>query len=254
MLHSESIKELAAALAKAQGMIKPALKDQANPFFKSKYADLASVWEACREALSTNGLAVIQGSVTPYDANGEPIGHMVQVETMIVHSSGEWISSVISMTPSKFDPQSILATVTYARRGSLAAMCGVAPEDDDGNQSSGRSVPVATTTPGEPSIPYPEVEAELIELMKNPVWTEAQRDACNEFITGCPNYPALVAKVKQAKWYVENKPKMDARDHVKEEKLKKGKKPAASAQETIKLDQRELTEEENAALDREIRN
>ena len=60
MLQSESIKELATALAKAQGALKPAVKDSLNPHFKSKYADLASVWEACREPLSSNGIAIVQ--------------------------------------------------------------------------------------------------------------------------------------------------------------------------------------------------
>ena len=133
MNHSEEIGELAKALATAQGEIKNAPKDQSNPFFKSKYTDLAGIVDACRAPLAKNGLAVIQGSVTPMDQNGEPIGHMVQLETMIIHSSGQWISSVISMTPSKFDPQGIGSCITYARRYALASMVGVAPEDDDGN-------------------------------------------------------------------------------------------------------------------------
>ena len=133
MLQSESINELAAALAKAQGRIKGALKDTSNPFFKSKYADLASVWEACRSALSENGLSVVQ--TTTCD-NPES----VTVETQLIHSSGQWIRGCLTMRPAKSDPQGIGSTITYARRYGLAAIVGVAPEDDDGNAASGQMV------------------------------------------------------------------------------------------------------------------
>lgn len=130
MQKSESIAGLAAALAKAQGAMKGAVKDSANPFFKSKYADLASVVEAIRVAFASNGLSYIQ-TVEPSDKDE------VRVETTILHSSGEWIScGVLSLPVSKSDAQGYGSALTYARRYSLSAATGVAPEDDDGNAAS----------------------------------------------------------------------------------------------------------------------
>ncbi len=127
MNKSESIAGLAAALAKAQGAMKGAVKDSANPFFKSKYADLASVVEAIRSAFSANGLSYVQ-TVQSSELDE------VRVETMILHSSGEWIScGVLALPVSKNDAQGYGSALTYARRYSLSAAVGVAPEDDDGN-------------------------------------------------------------------------------------------------------------------------
>ena len=130
MNKSESIAALAAALATAQGSMKGAVKDSANPFFKSKYADLASVVEAIRSAFSANGLSYIQ-TIQPSDRDE------VRVETMILHSSGEWIScGVLALPVSKVDAQGYGSALTYARRYSLSAAVGVAPEDDDGNAAT----------------------------------------------------------------------------------------------------------------------
>ena len=126
------LNELFAALAKAQGQIKGALKDNTNPFFKGKYADLASVWEACRIPLSQNGLSVIQ---TTRALDSET----VTVYTTLGHSSGQRITGGLTMKPVKADPQGIGSTITYARRYALAAMVGVAPDDDDGNAATGRN-------------------------------------------------------------------------------------------------------------------
>lgn len=131
MNKSESIKELATALAKAQGEMKGAIKDASNPFFKSKYADLASVVEAIRAAFSKYGLSYSQGS-EPSEKNE------VRVETIIMHSSGEWLSNgILSLPVSKADAQGFGSALTYARRYSLSAAVGVAPEDDDGNAAAG---------------------------------------------------------------------------------------------------------------------
>ena len=130
MTQSETIGALAAALSKAQGQITGALKDSENPFFKSKYADLASVWDACRASLSTNGLAVIQ--TTDGGLEG------VTIITTLSHSSGEWIKGSLTVRPVKNDPQGLGSAVTYARRYALAAMVGVAQIDDDANAASGK--------------------------------------------------------------------------------------------------------------------
>lgn len=127
-MQSETIGKLAEALAKAQAKTKNATKDKDNPFFKSKYADLASVWEACRGPLTDNGLSVVQ--TTRADENA------VIVVTTLMHSSGEWISGELGAVPVKRDPQGIGSVITYLRRYGLAAIAGVATEDDDGNGGS----------------------------------------------------------------------------------------------------------------------
>lgn len=129
---SESIKELATALSKAQAEIKGASKDTQNMYFKSRYADLASVWDACRDALTKNGLAVSQFPSAD--------GPKVTVETILMHESGEWISRDLTITAKEDSPQAIGSAVTYARRYALAAVAGVAPEDDDGEAAEGRRV------------------------------------------------------------------------------------------------------------------
>lgn len=129
MQRSEQIGALAAALAKAQGDIKSAAKATRNTFYNSSYADLAAVMEACRVPLSKNGIAVIQS--TQYDTNGK------WIETILVHSSGEWVSSHYPVKPVKDDPQGMGSAVTYARRYALMALVGiVADDDDDGNAAS----------------------------------------------------------------------------------------------------------------------
>lgn len=129
MKQSESIKELATALAKAQGELKHASKDSVNPHFRSKYADLASVWEACREALSSNGLAVVQ---FPSDFTN----NVMSLTTRITHNSGEWLEQTMTAPVSKPDPQGIGSCLTYMRRYALAAVVGVYQDDDDANSSS----------------------------------------------------------------------------------------------------------------------
>jgi hypothetical protein len=138
MKHSDAINEIATALAKAQGAIKNAKKDSANPFFKSTYADLASVAEACRPQLAANGIAVVQAPSTGDDGR-------VSVETMLVHSSGQWMSETVSVKPKDDGAQALGSVITYLRRYSLAAFAGVAPEDDDGNAAVGHGTQKATT-------------------------------------------------------------------------------------------------------------
>lgn len=128
---SEAINEISAALAKAQGQIEGASKGKINPAFKSKYADLASIWDACREALSTNGLAVLQ------IPNETPEGMLLT--TMVTHSSGQWFRSSYPVRPVQATPQGLGSAITYARRYALMAMVGIAPEDDDGEAAMGRA-------------------------------------------------------------------------------------------------------------------
>lgn len=120
--------ELFAALAKAQAEVENATKGSVNPHFKSKYADLAEVYNTVRPTFAKHGLGLLQGPT--FD------GAMVSVETIITHSSGGFVSSVASCVPAKTDAQGIGAATTYLRRYGLAAMTGVAQEDDDGQSAS----------------------------------------------------------------------------------------------------------------------
>ena len=120
---------IAAALVKAQKEFGPALKTATNPHFRSRYADLAACVEAVIDALNANGIALVQRT---HDCDNG-----VAVETLLVHESGESISGGILHVPaSKQDPQGYGSALTYARRYSLQAACGIAPEDDDGNAAS----------------------------------------------------------------------------------------------------------------------
>ena len=149
MKHSESIALLAGALAKAQLQIEPASKNATNPHFRSHYADLASIWDACRGPLNTNGLSIVQ-----FPCDGE-VGR-IGLCTMIVHSSGEWMSETITVKALKEDPQFLGGVLTYLRRYSLAAVVGVtATEDDDGNAASTPANARASAPAQRPYIPPP---------------------------------------------------------------------------------------------------
>jgi ERF superfamily protein len=138
---SESIKELAGALAKAQAAIQPAKKESENPHFRSKYADLSSIWDACREPLAKNGLSVLQ---MPTDSEAGRVG----LTCMLLHSSGEYISCTVSTKLRQEDAQSVGSALTYLRRYTLAAMVGiVADEDDDGNSASAPGRQQSTSAP-----------------------------------------------------------------------------------------------------------
>lgn len=129
-MESDTLGKLAEALSKAQGAMKPAVKDSVNPHFKSTYADLASCWAAIREPLAANGLAITQRLST--DAHG------VRVETMLLHTSGEFLRDEFWLPVSQKTPIGYASAVTYARRYSLSAMVGLSSDspDDDGTAAS----------------------------------------------------------------------------------------------------------------------
>jgi hypothetical protein len=129
MNKSNTIKELATALVKVQAKLQPAAKDAKNPFFKSNYSTLNSVWDACRQLLTENGLAISQ--VNQATESG------VIIETILMHESGEWISGEIFLPLTKADAQGVGSATSYGRRYGLAAIVGiVADDDDDGNAAS----------------------------------------------------------------------------------------------------------------------
>jgi hypothetical protein len=120
------MKNIASSLVKAQKAFGPALKSSTNPHFRSKYADLAACVEAVIDSLNSNGIALIQQMHECQDG--------VIVETVFVHESGEIYSAgKLHVPAAKQDPQGYGSALTYARRYSLMAACGIAPEDDDGN-------------------------------------------------------------------------------------------------------------------------
>ena len=122
------MKSIAAALSKAQAEMGKALKQSENPHFRSKYADLGAVMDACLPALNKHGIAVIQPTID--DDSGR------YVETVLIHDSGEELRCRVPLIVSKNDMQGYGSAVTYARRYGLMCMAGIAPEDDDGNAAA----------------------------------------------------------------------------------------------------------------------
>lgn len=126
---SRELGELFKAKAAAQPSIENATKDATNPAFRSTYASLGSVLEACLDALSKAGISVWQ-----FPFNGE--NDMIGVSTLLGHVSGQWIETSLMVRPAKFDAPGVGSVITYLRRYALMAVAGMAPEDDDGNAAA----------------------------------------------------------------------------------------------------------------------
>lgn len=141
MKMSETIAELATALSKAQGQIEDATKDGLNPAFRSKYADLAAVRAVIREPLAVNDLAIMQ---FPRTRQG-----FVEVETMLIHKTGEFVSETLELPVSKFDAHGIGSGITYGRRYGLMSVLCLAAVDDDGNAATEKA-PAAPAKKAEP--------------------------------------------------------------------------------------------------------
>jgi hypothetical protein len=131
MFTSTTITKIAPALLKAQSLMGAALKGSKNPYFKSNYADLGAVLEACKEHLNSNGITILQ-----------PIGkneHGTYVETVLLHESGEFITSITPVIFSKEnDPQAQGSAITYGRRYGLQSFISLPAEDDDGEKAMTR--------------------------------------------------------------------------------------------------------------------
>ena len=178
MLTSETINELAEALSKAQGVMGGALKDSSNPFFKSKYADLASVWDACRKALSDNGLSVVQGVENAYSVNDDTIDSTVlKVSTRLMHRSGQWMQCDLMMNPKDGTPQAVGSAITYGRRYALAAMVGVYQTDDDAEAAHGRATGLKTDPRPDTSAVDPAAVSSYLKAFR-----DAMADRSNERI------------------------------------------------------------------------
>ena len=129
MKHSESICEIATALAKAQGELTPAKKNALNPYFNASYADIQSNLDAIQEPFREHGLAIVQAPSTTWAEDGSLT---IELTTRILHTSGEWIESTLSSRPRDDGPQAIGSVITYLRRYALTAMVRLATEDNDG--------------------------------------------------------------------------------------------------------------------------
>lgn len=214
MNKSDSIAALAAALAKAQGEMENASKNSQNPHFKSKYADLAEILNTVRPVLSKHGLAVTQ-----FPAFESGTAH---VETILTHASGEWMSGTCSAPVQKSDPQGVGSALTYLRRYSLAAVCGLAQEDDDANAASKgpkqsaqaptvapKPAPAPTSAPAQPVKHAPATKATLAALASYYVndSAEVMLDDINEMIVKAKPGAQRIDDLKdlteaQAQWLI----------------------------------------------------
>jgi ERF superfamily len=151
-------KQVSAALVKAQRAFGPALKDKTNPAFRSKYADLGACLDAVMDALNDNGIALMQ-RMHPHDGG-------VCVETIFVHESGEQLSAgSLSVPATKQDAQWYGSAMTYARRYSVMAACGIAPEDDDGNAATKKPEVKPPVKAPPPATPAPFVVEHWLESL-----------------------------------------------------------------------------------------
>lgn len=183
-----------AAVAKAQGEIGGAKKDSTNPHFKSKYADLASARDAVQEPLSKNGLALIQW---PRTVDGG-----VEIETYLGHSSGQFMSGVLWMPCAKMDAHGVGSAITYGRRYALMAVCGVAPEDDDGNAATqgapgsagagGQFRPERRQMPAQSSANGRQMAADEAHLVDH--------DRVKGTLPKAPTTPASASAIKRVEW------------------------------------------------------
>lgn len=162
MRTSDNIELIVTALASAQAEFESVKKSKTNPAFKSKYAELADIFDAVKPALTKYGLAIVQA---PSFADGR-----ITVTTRLFHKSGQWLETSLSLRPAADDAQKIGSAITYARRYSLSSLLGIAAdEDDDGNAASfptggGFNLPRPASTPAPRTTP-PTVEERLRQMV-----------------------------------------------------------------------------------------
>lgn len=153
--------KLYAALAKAQTEMSKATKDVSNEFFKSKYADLSNVMDACLPALNNNGIALIQP--TWRDNTGKDY-----VKTILLHGeTGATLECAVPLIIGKNDMQGYGSAVTYARRYGLMSMAGIAPEDDDGNAAAKAAPKYCSSA---------QMKRQLLEIEADLVDAKSERD------------------------------------------------------------------------------
>lgn len=158
------MKNIATAFVKAQKAFGPALKTSTNPHFRSRYADLSACVEAVMDGLNNNGIALVQQL---HEAE-----HGVTVETVFIHESGEMLNCGKLFVPAtKQDAQGFGSALTYARRYSLMAACGIAPEDDDGNAASRKP-----ETKAKPTLDAKRLQGAIEKILAGQYTTEKLRD------------------------------------------------------------------------------
>jgi hypothetical protein len=179
-IHSEDASKIFLALSKAQGDIINPKKSIVNPFFKSKYADLSVIIDACRLPLSINEIACMQAPYTPKDGT-------VGVETLFGHSSGQFIKFRFKIKPNKFDIQSVGSIITYIKRFSLSSALLIVGDNDDDDGNAGITLPI------KPPINVPKIDptkvtkeqsVELTNLIKE---KDIQREALLEIASSVCN-------------------------------------------------------------------
>lgn len=187
-----------AALAAAQMQMGKALKDSANPAFKSKYADLASVMDACMGALNGNGIAVFQPTVD--DESGR------YVKTILAHVSGQTLECRVPLIVQKNDMQGYGSAVTYARRYGLMSMAGIAPEDDDGNAAA-KAAPLVDERPAKARTapPIDKAISEAAEYLKGASDLPDLKARWNNLPTAMKAVPAVIQAKDEAKAELEER-------------------------------------------------
>ena len=174
-------KSIFAALAAAQQEMGKAIKDTKNDHFRSKYADLASVMDACMGALNKHGICVMQP--TGEDETGR------FVKTILAHTSGETVECKVPLIVQKNDMQGYGSAVTYARRYGLMSMAGIAPEDDDGNAAA-KAAPVVD----DKAARKPEVTAKSVESAEAYL---AEAESLDDLKRRWSNLPTAIKAVPQ---------------------------------------------------------
>ncbi len=154
MTSPETIKYLAPALVAAQEALKPIAKDGKNPAFRSRYATLDGIMETVRPALAAHGLAVVQGVVHPETGEG---GRLVgiMVETRLVHTSGEWLASVVPVPVAKGDAHGLGSALSYGRRYGISALLALSTDEDDDGNAAAKAVPAKPQAKPAPAAPAP---------------------------------------------------------------------------------------------------
>lgn len=170
--HSGQINEIASALAKAQGVMKPAVFNRTNPHFKSKYADFTSCMDACREPLSSNGLAITQ--LPTYTNDGKFI-----LNTLLLHTSGQWMACEFPLNAKSDNIQAIGSSLSYAKRYSLCGMLGIVADediDDDGESAVARPQQrnVATPPPQAPVLRVTPAQADVLRFLSSKLNAECK--------------------------------------------------------------------------------
>ncbi len=190
LTHSEQIDQLASALADAQADLGTVIKQSQNDAFGSKYADLTRVWEAFQRVGPRHGLSVVQ-----MPGHFDAVSRTMSLSVKLMHNSGQWLGGVMSMPLSRGDAHAYGSACTYARRYSLAALIGICPQDDDGNDASGVQVgfnPVMKSQLGAASRRGPAAHARSLAAQNRQVeaaWPDGPGEIVSE-VGGAAEVPA----------------------------------------------------------------